>query len=351
MRGLNIKRYEPLRFCAMGAFCLWLGLAPTELSAQGMVVSPFSEDGIAADPLPSQEGISPRSPGMQLSAPDAFNPFAEAPPPPPRTPEQIEAEIRGRAFNAAITGLLPMRPQEIRRLLETYDQTQQAVEVPIYPYPEPEVAIQTISLDPGVRPPEIKVATGHVSTLNMLDITGAPWAIQDVSWAGNFELVQPEPGGHVLRITPMSEFAYGNISMRLVGLSTPVTFILKAHRDTVQYRFDARIPRYGPLARAPIIEGGVELVAGTSTLGSILDGVPPGGAQRLDVNGVDGRTTAYLYNGQTYVRTPLILLSPGWSSSVSSGDGMNVYQLGEAPVLLLSDQGRVVRARLSERVQ
>jgi len=51
----------------------------------------------------------------------------------------------------------------------------------------------------------------------------------------------------------------------------------------------------------------------------------------------------------TYVRTPLTLLSPGWNASVSSMEGMNVYEISNSPVLLLSDRGRMVRARLSNR--
>ena len=305
--------------------------------------------------LPSQDGVNARSPGLTLDTAgangggSAADPFAEAPPPAVKTPEQVEAEIRARSYDAAITGLLPLRPGEIRKMLETYDKTQQAVEVPIYPYPKPQSIVQTVSLDPGSLPPEIKVATGHVTTLNILDVTGAPWPIQDISWAGNFEMVQPESGGNVLRITPMSEFAYGNISIRLISLTTPITFIVKAHRDTVQYRFDARIPEYGPNAKPPVVQGGVSLEAGNSIMAGMLSGVPPDGAVRMDVAGVDGRTSAYKYNDMTYVRTPLTLLSPGWTSSVSSGDGMNVYQLHESPVLLLSDAGDMKRARLSDR--
>ena len=301
--------------------------------------------------LPSSDGVNPRAPGLQLTtdnAPPAVDPFAPAVTQ-TKSPEEVEAEIRDRAYNAALTGLLPLRPAEIRKLLETYDKTQQAVEVPIYPYPEPQIVVQNVSLDPGVKPIEIKVATGHVTTLNILDLTGSPWPVQDISWAGNFEIVQPEAGGHVMRITPMSEFAYGNMSIRLVNLDTPITFIIKTHRDVVQYRVDAKVPEYGPGFKAPIIEGGTSIAAGNATLGSILDGVPPEGAERLDVEGVDGRTTAYRINDLAYVRTPLTLLSPGWSSSVSSGDGMNVYELRDAPVLLLSDEGSVVRARLTER--
>jgi intracellular multiplication protein IcmK len=75
----------------------------------------------------------------------------------------------------------------------------------------------------------------------------------------------------------------------------------------------------------------------------------PTAALKMNVSGVDSRTTAYRYNGLTYLRTPLTLLSPAWMSSASSADGMRVYALNHAPVVLLSDKGKMVRAHLSDR--
>lgn len=317
--------------------------------AEASILSLPVEDGGGEEALPEDEFSPFRSPGMSLDADDkdaAFDPFAPPPAATPKTPEEVKKDIHDRAFDAAITGLLPLNPSDVRTLLNQHDKIQHAVEVPVYPYPKPEVALETVSLDPGAQPPEIKVAAGHVTTLSLLDATGKPWPIQDISWAGNFEMVQPEEGGHVIRITPMSDFAYGNISMRLLKLTTPVTFVLRAHRDVVQYRYDARIPDFGPYASAPLIEGGLTLVAGDSVLQNILDGVVPDGAEKMDVAGADSRTTAYRMNQQVYVRTPLTLLSPGWAKSVSSADGMKVYLVADAPVLLLSDQGQMIRARL-----
>ena len=82
---------------------------------------------------------------------------------------------------------------------------------------------------------------------------------------------------------------------------------------------------------------------------AVLDGVPPAEAKKMDVVGVDGRTTAFKYNDMVYVRTPLTLLSPAWTASVKWADGTNVYTLGNAPVLLLSDQGRMIHARVTEK--
>jgi intracellular multiplication protein IcmK len=260
----------------------------------------------------------------------------------------LQAEIRREAFDAAITGMFPLTPDQIQSLMKKYDETQRAVQTPPS-NPKPEVSVQTMSLDPGVAPPVIKTAVGNVTTLNILDATGAPWPVQDVTWAGDFEIVEPEEGGHIIRITPMGHFARGNMVIRMLTLKTPLTVTLETSRETVQYRVDARIPEYGPFAQTPLMQGGKSLVAGDSVLTGLLDGVAPGGMTKLSVSGVDGRTTAYSMGGTTYVRTPLTLLSPAWQSSVSSADGMNVYALNAAPVLLLSDGGEFARATLKEK--
>ncbi|AGH99161.1 DotH/IcmK family type IV secretion protein [Micavibrio aeruginosavorus] len=354
-----------VRPVALGAVCVCLaGTAlsvlpavaqdalPPGLAAQ-MDAEPPADDLVAQDDsaLPPAMDAMERAPGLALPEDAGLAPveggmdmdLAE------KSPEDIEAEIREDAFEAAITGLLPMRPEEIRELLKRYDQTLEAVQTPLQPYPEPEVVVQTVALDPGVRPSEIKVAVGHVTTLNFVDVTGAPWPIEDVSWAGDFEILKPGEGGWVLRVTPMQEFAYGNLSVKLLELKTPITFVMNTRRDTVHYRMDARIPEYGPYAKPPIIDGGITIAAGNAAQASILDGIIPDSAEKLVVSGVDGRTTAYRFKGNVYVRTPLTMLSPGWSGSVSSADGMNVYTIEDAPVLLLSDKGRMVRAHLSEK--
>lgn len=259
---------------------------------------------------------------------------------------EIERQAREAAFEAALTGMFPMRTEEILQFLEKYRETREASEGRIGGIPEPEITLETVSLDPGAMPPVIKLSPGHVTTLNILDITGQPWPVRDVSWGGDFEVIQPQEGEHVIRISPMRAHEVGNMSIQLLDLKTPVTFMLKTQLEEVQYRFDARIPEYGPYAQMPLIEQGITAVAGGEDITSILDGTPPARAKKLDVEGVDGRTTAFDVDGQVFVRTPLTLLSPGWSSSVTSSDGTTVYAISQSPVLLLSDKGKMVRAMI-----
>ena len=96
-------------------------------------------------------------------------------------------------------------PEQIRKLLDIFQgETARRPETPIT-NPVPKIEVVTVSLDPTQVPPIIKTSPGRVSTLIILDSTGAPpWPIQDVSWAGKFDVTPPEEGGHVVRITPMS---------------------------------------------------------------------------------------------------------------------------------------------------
>jgi intracellular multiplication protein IcmK len=277
----------------------------------------------------------------------------------PQTAEELAVQMQEQAaeqrklieeqtFDAALKQLLPMKPEEIRKTLEAFKFSREAAETPIT-VPTPMQVVRTLSLDAADTPIIVKMAPGHVTTITIVDSTGAPWPIQDVGWAGRFDVSPPESGGHVIRITPLTAHGMGNMSIRLVDLITPVVMQLGTGIDEVYYRLDARVPKPGPLAKTPIIEyGGLQAVAGRDdNLTGVLEGTPPAGAERLTIKGVDGRTMAWKISDRIYLRTPLTMLSPGWDSSVTSADGVNVYTFEKAPVVLLSDQGRMVRANIA----
>lgn len=270
-----------------------------------------------------------------------------------KTPEQLQQEVRSQAFEAALQGLLPLKPEEVRILLERFDRTQESVEVPIYPAPKPLMTVDTLTMDPGSQPKVIKTGLGHITVVNFIDITGKPWPVRTISWAGDFEVMEStvaeDEYENVLKITPQNEYARGNMSVSLVGLQTPIIMILETNRDEVHYRFDATIPEQGPFAETPLIDRGITLAAGRADVSALLQGMIPNSALKLNVSGIDGRTTAYNYNGMTYLRTPLTLLSPAWRNSATSADGMRVYEIQNTPVVLLSDKGKMVRAQLSDR--
>jgi intracellular multiplication protein IcmK len=273
------------------------------------------------------------------------------------TPAQLEAEAKAEAaarerehnaqsFDRASSGLLPLAPDQIRTFMHQLEATQKAAQPPSEGPPKAEVRMTTLSLDPGVAPPQINLAAGYVTTITMIDATGEPWPIMDVGVGGNFEVTPTQAGAqHVVRVMPLTRFGTGNLSILLKDLPTPVIFRLSAGGPTVDMRYDARVGKPGPGAKVPII-GRQRLEAGDETIMQMLDNAPPTSAKRMKVSGVDARTVAWMLDDHVYVRTPLTLLSPAWDASVSSADGMTVYEIGDAPVLLMSDSGAMVRARL-----
>ena len=297
--------------------------------------------GPAANLTVSSKGPAPVDVMMPPSTPQDMQSAMEA-----QAAEQ-DRQFREKAFKEALKNLLPLSKDEIRQTLGAFVDNRQAAETPIY-VPTPETRIQTVSLDPTAEPLTIHVAPGYVTTVSILDASGAPWPVQDMSYAGKFTITPPESGGNVIRIIPMSAHGQGNLSVRFVDLITPVVFTLVAGIETVDYRLDIRLPKNGPLAKTPLIEfGGIDSVAGDDqNLSAVLDGVMPKEAEKLRVKGVDGRTTAWRVNDTVYLRTPLSLLSPTWAASASSADGTTVYTLNDAPVILLSDEGRMVQAHI-----
>jgi len=261
--------------------------------------------------------------------------------------EENRLRLRDQSFENATRNTFPLSPDQIKEVMRKFEETQYAVVPPSYGQPKGEVAVTTVSLDPGAEPPEIMVAVGYVTTVTVLDASGQPWPIQDIGVGGNFDVPQPETNSHIIRIAPMTRFGYGNLSVRLKDLPTPVTFRVSAGNDIVHYRYDARIPRMGPNAKIALIQK-VKIVAGDDVIMSVLDNAIPSNASKLTVSGTDKRTAAYRIGERVFVRTPLTLLSPSWDASVSSADGTTVYEVGETPVLLLSDQGQMVRAKLTD---
>ncbi len=255
--------------------------------------------------------------------------------------------MKENAFRGVMGNLMPLSTDQIRIFMQRLETVQKASVPPSGGFAKPQLKMQAVALDPGSTPPEIHLAAGYVTTLNMLDATGQPWPIGDIGIAGNIEVKTTKAGVHVARIIPLANYAAGNLSVLLVGNPTPVIFRVVSGKPDVHMRYDARMPSYGPNAKMPIIDR-QKLSAGDGAIMAFLDNAPPQGAQKLRVAGVDSRTTAWQLDDKVFVRTSLAMLSPAWESSVASADGMTVYQVGDAPVLLLSDAGNMVRVRLSK---
>lgn len=352
-----MNRFSLSLLCLLGAASLVFH-APVIARAQDAISDTFNRAATANQPEKPPANTNPVATGNAAPAAEAGN--ASALPELPSDEESMkaladalaseQAEVdtqakKNKAFENALDSTFPLSPDQMKEIMRRMSEAQEAGRAPPEPNPRPVVKVENIALDPGVTPSLIQVAQGYVTSVNMMDVTGQPWPIQDVVIGGNFSVTGPNDA-HVLRIIPQTRFGRGNLSVRLVGLPTPVTFRIEAGGNEVYYRYDARLPQSGPGAKMPLIAQGFSGKAGDTTLMAVLEGVPPGGAKKMEIAGADGRTRAWKINELIYLRTPLTLLSPGWDASVRSADGTNVYVLTDAPVLMLSDNGQMIRAKL-----
>ena len=251
-------------------------------------------------------------------------------------------DINNAAFNAVTQNALPMTPDQIQKLKQLFNQTQFAAAANTGIPPKPIANSQLVSLAPGSTPPVIRLAQGFVSSLVFIDSTGAPWPIEsyDIGNPSAFN-IQWNKKDNTLMIQAVTLYTYGNLAVRLQGLNTPVMLTLVPGQKAIDYRVDLRVQGYGPNAK-PTFNGLPN--SANPDLMSILDGVPPTGSTALRVSG--GSAEAWLNGDKMYVRTRFTILSPGWIANMSSADGMKAYEMPKSPLLLVSQNGKILQVKV-----
>lgn len=291
------------------------------------------------DPLLStaQPAVAPQSTSSSTSS-SAETAQSVAPAP------TATKSVGDRAFDSVTSRLFPLTPGQVVELHQMYNTSVLAQATTPGTPPRPTATSQFVNLAPGSTPPVVRLAQGFVSSLVFLDSTGAPWPIDayDVGDPKSFNIVW-DRSGNTLMIQATQLYTYGNLAIRLKGLNTPVMLTLIPGQKAVDYRVDMRVQGYGPNANVPTMGAGLPPSA-DSVLLHVLDGVPPPGSKLLEVIG--GEASAWLVGEKLYVRTQLTILSPGWIAFMSSGDGMNAYEMQKAPVLLVSWHGKIMQLKL-----
>ena len=249
------------------------------------------------------------------------------------------AGLSEQAFADAVRNSVPLSPEQIKTLHYLFDQSQRAASA--YPGvpPKPTSTSVIVNLSPGATPPVVRLSSGFVTSLVFLDSTGAPWPINAIDMGNPKSFnVEWNKKGNTLLVQALDHYQSGNLAVMLKGLDTPVMLTLLPGQNAVDYRVDLRVPGIGPEAN-PVLDG---LPATQSPqLLTVLNGIPPNGSKPLTITG--GDCQGWLLNGHLFLRTRLTILSPGWISTMSSGDGTHAYELQSTPVVLASSRGKLVK--------
>lgn len=250
-----------------------------------------------------------------------------------------DTPLSQEAFANMLRSMMPLTPDQIVTLRKLFNNSQRAAaQYPGTP-PRPTSSSVIVNLSPGATPPIIRLGNGFITSLVFLDSTGQPWPVQayDIGDPNSFN-VDWDRIGNTLLIQSNTTYKSGNLAVMLKGQDTPVMLTLMPGQRAVDYRVDLRVPGFGP--NASPIASGLPDIANPQLL-DFLNGIPPDGAQAVQVNG--GPCQAWEFAGNLYLRTQLTVLSPSWLASMSSPDGTNVYEIIKSPVILASYRGKVVQ--------
>ena len=256
-----------------------------------------------------------------------------------------ETEDSTNAFRNVIQQHMPLSPRQVVQLRQQMDIEQQAAAIPANVPPKPVSTTLMINLAPGTTPPAVRLAEGYVSSLVFVDATGASWPIAALD-IGNPKMVSAQWDGksNILLLQALAPYSNGNIVIRLVGLTTPITLELVSGQRVVDYRTDIHVSGLGPNAKELPT---VTLPSSASKLLlNVLDGVAPPGSRLLTVIGGAADTQAWLLHEKLYLRTRLTLLSPGWIGKMTSPDGMQAYELQQTSSVLVSRYGDPVELKI-----
>lgn len=232
---------------------------------------------------------------------------------------------------------LQLTPEQIKRLKNIANRRKRAEAMAYNNPPGAVTRTMVVSLDPGVAPPVLRLSKGQLSSLVFSDNAGNPWYIDRVGLNRNAfsdgrtgqSNDDKAPPTNVLTLEPTSPQAYGNVSVMLKGLSTPVIFVLTSGQPTVDMRVDIKVPGRNPDA----VDGLADIVvqpALDSAMTYFLDGVPPKSAKRLNVAGMD-QVEAWSYSNSLYVRAKAQAQFPAYMSAARSTSGVFVYRFDGMP--------------------
>lgn len=248
------------------------------------------------------------------------------------------------AFNNMLQQNMPLTPDQVVKLRQQIDVAQRAASIAPNVPPKPVSSTIMMNLAPGTTPPAVRLAQGYVTSLVFVDSTSAPWPIAAFD-IGNPKAVsiQWDHKSNILLIQAIEPYSDGDIVIRLVGLSTPITLELVSGQRVVDYRADIHVAGIGPNAKDIPVGTSLPASANQMLLG-VLDGVAPAGSRQLNVVGADAQ--AWLLGQAIFLRTRLTLLSPGWIGKIESPDGMVAYELPQTSSILVSRYGEPVELKI-----
>lgn len=255
-------------------------------------------------------------------------------------------DINEAAYQQAVEQAAPLTPAQIKNLRLQVDDTERAAAALPRFFPKIVTNSVTVSLSPGATPQVVRLFSGFVTTLMVVDQAGNPLIVKTVDIGGGdkdftvtWEKDAEKSGSNYVKISPKSPYAFGNVSITLVDVNVPISLTLVSGQREVDDRVDVRVQGIGNIATAALPKGVVPAIL------TMLSGFGPDGAKLLTSSNTE--VMAWEYKDKFFVRTNYALLSPAYLSMQRSPDGIAVYEIPRTPVVVALSNGTPLNVSLS----
>ena len=186
-----------------------------------------------------------------------------------------------------------------------------------------------LSTEPGQTAPVIRLDGRNISTVLITDITGTPWPIDQLGSMESEVQTRYTEGAGDFSISPRYNNAQGNIVVNLVKNPVPLVFSYVTNQRQVDCLLTVRLDKASGLGSNPELTS-IGTGAMDTSLNSTLFGVAPKDSKTLRSS--DSNVQAWqTQDRRVIIRTKYKLMSPGFTETLSSPDGMNVYRTTYSP--------------------
>lgn len=202
-----------------------------------------------------------------------------------------------------------------------------------------------------LKPIEVKIVPGYLSTITFFDSTGSPWPVE-YAQPGNktFSMSVAGEKGNIINLDTSEMYSDANASIGLVGQNSNYIIKLVANDKENTSKLSLRVPDRGPEASEirinsrDIVENAPEEMYDiiNGRVGSLKD------AKNLSITGVEA--DGYKYNGFMYIVSRHTLLSPARENAISLPSGTTAYKIYPTSTLQFSVNGERVFATVKDYI-
>ncbi len=256
-----------------------------------------------------------------------------------RQPVAMEPQAQAAQYQETRRQMIPVNPDQLKDFFVLYNDMERASADAL---PTMRSRMVDVPLDPTAGAVRVHISPAMMTSMTVVDVTGAPWPITTLGAGdpGSFKVEDPEGYElhNLVQVSPLRRVGRTNVQFTLKGQSLPVSVLVVVDGKTTDDRVVLRIKGRGPNAHLPIV-GEREHPVAESAITRTLDGLKPtASAVRVPAPNL----VVWMAGNSLYVRTaPTEAVYSPYTTVQRGLNGYRAYRLPLQESLMIARDGEV----------